>query len=498
MPSTTAFPPRALNETIHPEKSQKKDHHLKNFLKFDNPQSEDKLSVILKKTEEEVLVLIGPSRSEESGGNTMKWLHPGRQIRPKSSVVGLVAPALCIALAVSGCSSPAEAMTLTDNYTYQKQEPEMDDLTRTAIQEYSWKLFLTLDQDTEQNENVMLSPYANCVSLDLIAKAAGGQSLTEIEEVLGLPESSLCSAAQTLMSTQGRDEDKNGLTLCSSIWLDQKYLGDVNEDYLRSAKEDLNSEVWKLDLKKDGLREINDWASKGTDGRIKEVLKEVPDDPAAFLCSLMDFQGKWENPYHAEDVNNGIFQNADGTQSNIPFMESYEWQIIHSEDFVGFLKPFEDERYVMMALLPADEERSIDEVLSDLSYEQLMEKTRPEQDLEALVYLPKFSIETKANLIPVLKDLGITSVFDPRLADLSGLSKSTNLVIDQINHNCALIVEEEGAKASAVESVGIVAESAWINESMEIRFDRPFFAAILDMQQNVPIIMGIVRTLEQE
>lgn len=424
----------------------------------------------------------------------MKWPHPDRRFRSKSSAAGLAAPVLCMALAVSGCASPACA--LTENYTYEKQEAMMDDLARTALQAYSWKLFLTLDQSTDPNENVMLSPFANCVSLDLIAKAAGGQSLAEIEEVFGLPESSLGLVAQSLMSTQGRDEDNNGLTLCSSIWLDEEFASDVNEDYLRSAKRDLNSEVWKLNLKKDGIREINSWASRGTDGRIKEALKRLPDEPAVVLCSLMDFQGKWQNPYHGADVNDGFFQNVDGSQSIIPFMDSYEQQIFRSKELVGFFKPFEDERYVMMALLPADAQWPIDDVLSGLSYERLMEMIQPEQDLEAHVYLPKFSIETEADLIPVLEQLGITTVFDRSLADFSGLSKSAELEIDQINHNCALVVEEEGAKASAVESVVFNTESAMIDDTMEIRFDRPFFIAILDTQLNIPIIMGIVHTLE--
>lgn len=50
----------------------------------------------------------------------------------------------------------------------------------------------------------------------------------------------------------------------------------------------------------------------------------------------------------------------------------------------------------------------------------------------------------------VISKLGISSIFDIDLADLSGISKDKKLYVNKINQQAAIDVTEEGTKASSV------------------------------------------------
>lgn len=65
------------------------------------------------------------------------------------------------------------------------------------------------------------------------------------------------------------------------------------------------------------------------------------------------------------------------------------------------------------------------------------------------VVIPKFIMETSLRLGDVLKQMGITDLFDPAKADLSGITGDKSLYVNQAFQKAFIQVNEEGTEASA-------------------------------------------------
>ena len=75
--------------------------------------------------------------------------------------------------------------------------------------------------------------------------------------------------------------------------------------------------------------------------------------------------------------------------------------------------------------------------------------------------MPKFKMETEYDLIPHLKNLGMTDVFDPKKADLSGIANILleNLFVAKALQKAYVDVNEKGTEAAAVTAIIVVKDS---------------------------------------
>ncbi|KAL3276843.1 hypothetical protein HHI36_012206 [Cryptolaemus montrouzieri] len=93
------------------------------------------------------------------------------------------------------------------------------------------------------------------------------------------------------------------------------------------------------------------------------------------------------------------------------------------------------------------------------------------------LFLPKFRIESSIDLQPILKDLGISEIFDK--PDLSGVTKEP-VKVDSVTQNVYIDVHERGAEAAvsttALLSGRILSTSKAI--TTEYHVDRPFFFCV--------------------
>ena len=106
--------------------------------------------------------------------------------------------------------------------------------------------------------------------------------------------------------------------------------------------------------------------------------------------------------------------------------------------------------------------------------------------------LPKLHLEDRANMIPPLRQLGMTDAFaapGPRGADFSGMTGHRDLFISQVEHRAIINVDENGTEAAA--ATGSAAEIvSGGNGSLTI--DRPYIFVIRDTNTNTILFMGRV------
>ena len=106
--------------------------------------------------------------------------------------------------------------------------------------------------------------------------------------------------------------------------------------------------------------------------------------------------------------------------------------------------------------------------------------------------LPKFDVVSQQDLIPGMKNLGITDIFNSEISDCTPMTDTPYLKVNQINHAARVAIDEEGCIAAAFTVIDEAGEGMPA-ELKEIDFvlDRPFLF-IVSSRDNLPLFAGIV------
>jgi serpin B len=104
--------------------------------------------------------------------------------------------------------------------------------------------------------------------------------------------------------------------------------------------------------------------------------------------------------------------------------------------------------------------------------------------------MPKFKVETRADLGDVLEAMGMGLAFSPE-ADFSGITGARDLHIGFVVHQANIDVDENGTEAAAATAVGFDTSGGG-PEPFVVRADRPFFFALRDVPTGAILFLGSV------
>ena len=115
-------------------------------------------------------------------------------------------------------------------------------------------------------------------------------------------------------------------------------------------------------------------------------------------------------------------------------------------------------------------------------------------------YIPIFDFEYELDLLNDLKMLGITDVFDQKLADLSGITSQTGTYINSAKHKSNIVFSNEGIMASSVTILdGLGADGGYYDykfdvpiKVIDLTFDKPFMFIIRDKSTGDVWFVGTV------
>ena len=334
----------------------------------------------------------------------------------------------------------------------------------------------------QEGENTLISPLSVLTALAMTANGAKGDTLTQMEAVLG-------GSVEDLNKWLGGSFGEN-VKLANGIWLKDDNAFNPQQDFLDTVKRGYDAKVETAGFDDSTAKEINDWVKKQTDGMIDGIVDEIPEEAVMYLINALAFNAQWEKPYDDYQVQEGVFTTENGDEQTVEMMYDAVQDYLRTENATGFLKWYEGERYAFAALLP-NEGVSVRELLQSLTGEELAELlANPEADVVQTA-IPKFRSESKLELSAVLKNMGMTSAFDQNMADFSDLGQyeGGNLNISRVMHRTFIEVCEQGTRAGAATAVEIECGSAMV-EPNTVYLDRPFVYMIVDMGTNFPVFMG--------
>lgn len=111
----------------------------------------------------------------------------------------------------------------------------------------------------------------------------------------------------------------------------------------------------------------------------------------------------------------------------------------------------------------------------------------------AQLYLPRFSFRTSLDLVSVLAGMGMTDVFMPKAANLSGIDGRMDLYVSAVVHQALVEVDEQGTVAAAATAAVVsFAVCSGCGEPLVLRLDQPFFFLVRDTQSGGVLFMGHV------
>uniref|UniRef100_A0A452IT02 Serpin domain-containing protein n=1 Tax=Gopherus agassizii TaxID=38772 RepID=A0A452IT02_9SAUR len=151
--------------------------------------------------------------------------------------------------------------------------------------------------------------------------------------------------------------------------------------------------------------------------------------------------------------------------------------------------PYKGGDLSMYILLPKDY-MGLTQLEKELTYEKLSTWINPNhlKEDEVEVALPRFKIETSAQLNKYLKALGMTDVFHQRVSDLSGMAEVGRLFVSHIVHKAYIEVNEEGTVAAAATGIGISTTSLRI--PVQFIADHPFLFFIRHQKTKCILFYG--------
>lgn len=339
----------------------------------------------------------------------------------------------------------------------------------------------------EEGKNTLISPISVLAALSMTANGAEGETLTQMETVLGQKRDSL-------NAWYWYDTDRSGeyLHLANAVYIKDDGELTVKEEFLQTLEKWYESGIYMTSFNESTLREINHFVEDNTNGMVKNILDKIPDDAVMYLVNALAFEARWKMPYNEYQVSEQVFTTEDGREQPVELMYAEEYDAyVEGDLFTGFLKDYEGGRYTFVTLLPK-EGVSVQEVADTLSEADLADKINSRWGGTVLTAMPKFQTEFQVEMGDVLQFMGMTDAFDPYKADFSGLAtyNGGNIFIDRVIHKTFIAVGEQGTRAGAATVIQAATESAMPEEIKEVILNRPFLYMIWDTQTNTPLFMG--------
>ena len=383
-----------------------------------------------------------------------------------------------------------------------------------CIQQTGFNMFSKLAENPEAAGNLCFSPLSAQLVLSMVANGASGKTLREMNKALGiygypdyvvnysyylLTESLTTRPPFNPDQWNGYGDEEEALQqyeaaypiceIANSVWhRPEVSLFESFTNVLQSYY-DAGFGSAEFDTP-EGIALVNSWANDKTHGMIPTIFDEpLRPDIAVVLADALYFKGSWAVPFEKKDTKPGQFLLADGSAVNTDMMSAKsEYCLTENGKFRAVTLPYGAGDFSMTLFVPL-EGFTLPELTRD---DWMMAMSSVNKPAHVSLTMPKFSIDGRYDLEPVMKSLGMVEAFGGS-ADFSRMSDIA-LFIDEAFQLSKISVDEEGTEASAV-SVVTMTKSGKQTDYEDFTVDRPFYFTIENRKEQCVLFVGRVTTL---
>jgi len=304
------------------------------------------------------------------------------------------------------------------------------------------------------NENYFISSFSISTALSMVMNGASDPAQEMFIQTLGLdgmsPEA-INEAYHSLAEyIYGLDRSVT-LNVANSNWYSDEYT--IQRDFAKTLEDYYDAEVFGRDFANPTtLEALNGWVEGETNGKIKDILDSINPNDVMFLINAIYFKANWTNQFDPKSTTDAPFQITDNQSVDVPTMVA---EVKHWWAFDNVLQaeiieiPYGNENYAFTIIMP-EKPSDVDNLVSRLDVNRLNGVLADSTTLQRDLYLPKFTLEFKADLRDILVGMGMPKVGLDNLFE-----EDLPLEISKVIHQSFLEVNEEGSEAAAATVVGV-------------------------------------------
>jgi serpin B len=346
--------------------------------------------------------------------------------------------------------------------------------------------------------NVVLSPYSIGTAMAMTLAGARGETAAEMSRVLmhRLKQGDIDEANRSVLAALNANDRSAKLLTANALVRTNR--GDaVSVDYA-----DLLHTKYAAELFQDaGLDDINNWVKRKTEGRIDRMLDQLASDSAAVILNAIYFNARWASVFEKKDTRDEAFNIAPSRRVQVPTMtKTDEFARVAGKGYRAIRLPYEDRALGMVIVLPdrIDDLPAVENALDWKELTRLFASIRSAQARKSVaLWLPRFNIAFKANLVTAFKQIGLSKAFSEG-SDFGGISapppSRAPMRIGQIVHRAVIEVAEKGTEAAAATAVEVrslaVRPRAGPAVPEPFRVDRPFLFYVVDDTTGLILFQG--------
>ncbi|XP_035301555.1 serine protease inhibitor A3N [Cricetulus griseus] len=366
-----------------------------------------------------------------------------------------------------------------------KNGTKVDSLTMASINtDFAFSLYKELVLKNP-DKNIVFSPFSISTALAVLSLGASSNTLNEILEGLKFnltetPEADIHRGFGHLLHMLSQPEDQVQISTGSAMFVEKSL--QLLAEFKEKARILYQVEATLADFQQRHKTKklINDYVSKQTQGKIKELISDLDKETVMVLVNYIYFKGKWKTPFDPQDTFQSEFHLDKKRTVMVPMMniEDLTTPYFRDEELscsVVELK-YTGNASALFILPDKGKMQQLEASLQPETLSRWKDSLRPRRIDE--LYLPKFSISTDYSLENILPQLGIREVFSTQ-ADLSGITGAKNLKVSQVVHKAVLDVAENGTEAAAATGVKFSLLSAKLDPFI-VSFNSPFLMTISD------------------
>lgn len=368
----------------------------------------------------------------------------------------------------------------------------------TAINTFSVNVlkavYASADFDTT---NVILSPFSVSRNLAVLAEASSGDSKQELLNALG-GQKALDDARSALGELLYADNTVV-FQCADAVWVDStKY--SIVDAFRDSAEYKFGVKTASLDFSNasEAASSINKWIYVNTNQKLADVIGAdiFTTTTAAIVTNAVYFEADWASPFDIAETQSQEFFSPGGTVM-VDMMQSGYLHDTYRTDTYDNAKLYygtnDMDYFCLDVYMPKT--ITIKTFLQDSCLTALCcQDTNSQQ--RGSVKIPKFFFTTRCDLVPMLKQMGISRVFDPAAGEITGMVQAKSgvdypLYIEKVIHEAGIKTDEEGTEAYSV-TVGMTGATSAGPVSSDVVFDHPFVYFIRAGRNGLVLFAGVV------
>ena len=349
---------------------------------------------------------------------------------------------------------------------------------------------------SDNTNNHFFSPLSIYTAFSILYEGAQENTAKELAETFGFETDDVIrhNDIEQMISSINRNDTHATLALANALWLAdwislyESYSGIAHDTYDATAK------TVDFTDPKDSIERINKWAADNTNNKITKVItkKNANANTIMIINNAIYFKGTWFIQFLPEDTKESDFWLSETNNVKTDFMNLEARFKYTKSDGAQVLKmPYEGDRLSMLVILPS-ERHGIKQLEENLSAEQLEKWKQELYSRDIILSMPKFELNTGYDLVPPLKTLGISDVFNPTMSNLTGIADTgdSRLSVTGARQIAFVNVNEEGTEAAAV-TTGMTLDSPRVPPPPEhFTADHPFLFLIQDDESGTILFMG--------